>query len=121
MAKSKYATHVQPYIPLIKSMRIDGHTEENIYRRLGVSHNTWERYKNNHSEIREALKISKEGLVAALEETLFQKALAGNPTCLIFALKNLNPKKWADKVDVNANVTANDFKQAFERFTSKIK
>lgn len=118
--KSKYDSHVKPYIDLIKSMRIEGHTEANIYKRLGVSHNTWERYKNNHSEIREALKISKAGLIGKLEQTLFQKALEGNPTLLIFALKNLAPEKWGEKVKVDASVKGDEFINAIKRFADKL-
>jgi hypothetical protein len=92
----KYETHVKPYMDLIKSMRIDGHTEEQIMKVLDIGHTAFNRYKNQHKELREALKISKETLIAKLEQTLFQKALEGNPTLLIFALKNLAAKKWAD-------------------------
>lgn len=109
--KSKYDTHVEPYLDLVKSMRIDGHTEEQIHKRLGIGHNAWNNYKNEHEELREALKMTKEGLVAKLEQTLFQKALAGNPTLLIFALKNLAPSKWADKKQIETNSFDEFFKQ----------
>jgi hypothetical protein len=102
-------------------MRIDGHTEEQIHKHLGVGHNAWNNYKNEHEELREALKISKEGLISQLEQTLFQKALEGNPTLLIFALKNLHPKKWGEKIDVNANVTTKEFVTAMEKFVEKLR
>lgn len=108
--KNKYETNIEPYLDLIKSMRIDGHTEKQIFDRLDVSHTTWEKYKNEKVELVEALKNSKATLVAKLEQTLFQKALEGNPTLLIFALKNLSPKKWADKTQVDTT----DLKEYFE-------
>jgi|AntAceMinimDraft_17_1070374.scaffolds.fasta_scaffold221956_1 hypothetical protein len=97
MSVGKYKTNVEPYLDLIKSMRIDGHTEEQIHKYLDIGHSAWNNYKIAHVELVEALKMSKIGLVSKLEQTLFQKALAGNPTLLIFALKNLAPKKWADR------------------------
>lgn len=120
MAVGKYETHIEPYIGLIKSMRIDGHTEEQIHKHLGVGHNAWNNYKNTYEELREALKISKEGLISQLEQTLFQKALEGNPTLLIFALKNLHPKKWGDKIDVTSNATTKEFLAAMEKFVDKL-
>jgi len=118
--KGKYESHVQPYLDLIKSMRIDGHTEEQIHNHLGLGHNAWNNYKNTHEELREALKISKHGLISKLEQTLFQQALKGNPTLLIFALKNLAPEKWGEKIDVNAKLESKDFMAIVNRFIEKL-
>ena len=84
-------------------MRIDGFKEEDIMKRLDVGHTAWYEYKRKYSELADALKFSKETLVAKLEQTLFQKALEGNPTLLIFALKNLAADKWADKKQIESN------------------
>ena len=118
--KGKWETNVEPYLDLVKSMRIDGHTEEQIFTRLGVGHSSWEIYKREHLELMEALKISKEGLVSKLEQTLFQKALEGNPTLLIFALKNLAPKKWADRHEIDAGETTEAMIAAMSRFVNKL-
>ena len=118
--KSKYKTHILPNIPLIKQMRIDGHKEEDIHKTLGVGHNAWNNYKNEHKELREALKYSKALLVAKLEETLFQQALRGNTTALIFSLKNLAPSKWGEKINVDANINGKEFQEAIGRFVDKL-
>lgn len=118
--KSKYESHVKPNMNVIKSMRADGYKEEDIADYLGIAHSTWYKYKNEHSELVEALKISKQILIADLEQTMFQKALEGNPTLLIFALKNLHPKKWGEKIDVNANVSTKEFISAMEKFVEKL-
>ena len=118
--KSKYKTHILPNIPLIKQMRIDGAKEEDIHKTLGVGHNAWNNYKNEYKELREALKYSKALLVAKLEETLFQQALKGNTTALIFSLKNLAPKKWADKVNVTGDIEIKQFSAMLDRFVEKI-
>ena len=120
MAVGKYDTHVKPYLDLIQSMRIDGHTEKNIHDTLEIGHNAWNKYKKEHEELREALKISKDTLIAKLEQTLYQQALSGNSTLLIFALKNLAPKKWGEKINVDANIKGDEFMKALGRFTDKI-
>jgi hypothetical protein len=118
--KSKYDTHVKPYIALVKSMRIDGHKEEDIHKRLGIGHTAWNDYKNNHKELTEALKYTKETLVAKLEESLFQQALKGNTTALIFSLKNLAPHKWGDKIDITGNVEIKAFNSLLSKFVDKL-
>jgi hypothetical protein len=117
--KSKYETHIEPYLALIKSMRIDGYKEKQIFDRLEVSHTTWEKYKNEKTELLEALKFSKDTLIAKLEQTLFQQALKGNTTALIFSLKNLAPQKWADKKVVETNAF-DDFFDSMKQFENRL-
>lgn len=117
--KSKYDTQVKPYLELIKTMRIDGYKEEQIHQQLDVGHSAWNEYKNKYPELKEALKISKDALVSKLEQTLYQKALEGNPTLLIFALKNLAPEKWADKKQIESN-SLDEFFSHMKRFESEI-
>jgi hypothetical protein len=118
--KSKYETHVEPYLDLVKSMRIDGHTEEQIYKKLGVNHNSFNNYKNKYIELNEALKYSKEILIAKLEQTLFQQAMKGNTTALIFSLKNLHPKKWGEKIDVTGDLELKSFGVLLDKFIDKL-
>jgi hypothetical protein len=118
---SKYESHVKPYLDLVKSMRIDGYKEKDIHDVLEIGHNAWNKYKKEHEELREALKISKETLIAKLEQTMFQQALDGNSTLLIFALKNLAPQKWADKTQIDTTDLKDYFEElkAFKARTSK--
>jgi hypothetical protein len=89
-------------------------------KKLGIGHTAFNAYKNSYEELKEALKYSKATLIAKLEQTLFQKALEGNTTALIFSLKNLAPKKWADKVDVSGSVEMKDFSNMIDRFIKKL-
>ena len=100
-------------------MRIDGNTEEQIMKRLDVGHTAFNEYKNKHTELSDALKISKETLIARLEDTLFQQALKGNTTALIFSLKNLAPQKWADKKVVETTAF-DDFFKTMDKFESNL-
>lgn len=118
--KNKYESHIEPNLALIKQMRREGHTERQIMDRIGVSHTTWEKYKHIETEFIEALKHSKENLIAQLEDTLFQQALKGNTTALIFSLKNLAPSKWADKKVVETNAF-DDFFKSMGQFEKNLK
>ena len=121
MARNKYKTHVEPNLALIKSLRRDGQTEEQIYKRLDVGHTAWNDYKNKHADLSEALKTSKESLIAKIEESLFTKALEGNMTAIIFSLKNLAPSKWKDKREISNDEKQNEeFLSALGRFTEAI-
>ena len=118
--KSKYDTHVKPYLNRIPKWRRSGMTEKQICRKLEVGVSTFNRYKGDFWELREALKNSKEELVENLEDSLYKrgigyryketkiekesdgrvkitettKELPPDVGALIFALKNLAPGKW---------------------------
>ena len=71
--KEKYSTHIQPYLNKIKEMCLTM-TEEQIAKALGVGASTWARYKNEHKELREALKKGRLDLCLELKSVLIQKA-----------------------------------------------
>jgi len=106
---TKYKTHIEPFLDTVQSMRIDGYTERDIHNHLGVGHNAWNKYKKEHPELQDVLRVSKKELVSKLEDVLYNKALKGDNTCLIFSLKSLHPKKYVEltkveSVNVNKNV-----------------
>lgn len=72
--KSKYETHVRPYLRNIaewyKTM-----TEEQIARTLGISQRAFENYKTQYSELQECLKDSKQQTITELKSKLKQKAM----------------------------------------------
>jgi len=122
MPRSKYQSHVKPYFALIKSMRRDGATEEMIYRKLDVGKTAWNDYKNKYVELSDLLKVSKESLIAKIEESLFQQALKGNMTAIIFSLKNLKSSKWRDRQEITGGSEADiKFIAALERFGERVK
>lgn len=123
--KQKYETHIKPNFNKIVKWRQEGRTEEQIAELLDISHATWYAYKSKKPEFKELLLTCKEGLIADLEQTLFQRAkgiyyeeiktisgefertektkkfLAPDTTALIFSLKNLAPEKWRDRQEIN--------------------
>lgn len=136
--KSKYDTHVKPYLDRIPKWRRNGMTEEQICRKLGVGVSTFNRYKDDFVELQEALKNSKAELIENLEDSLYRRAmgysyeetkiekesdgrvkvtkttkeLPPDVGALIFALKNLAPGKWKNDDRFIIQRSEDDEKQA---------
>ncbi|NNU89777.1 helix-turn-helix domain-containing protein [Anoxybacillus sp. CHMUD] len=115
---------------LVEGWARDGLTDEQIYSNLGVSKDTFYRWKKKKSEFREALKRGKEVVDRMVENALLKAALGyeyeeevvdnkgrkhtvrkyekPNTTALIFWLKNRKPEQWRDrqehKIDANFGV-----------------
>ena len=71
--KSKYETHVRPFIDDIKKWIIDLN-EGQIAEKLGITQASFDKYKKEHEELREALIKGKQDLVFELKDTLKKKA-----------------------------------------------
>lgn len=71
--KSRYETHVQPFLTDITKW-YELLTERQIAKKLGISVASWENYKNEHEELRQALQNGRERCIAELKETLKKKA-----------------------------------------------
>lgn len=94
MAKGKYHEWLQPEkLMLMRKWRRDGLTIEQVAQSVGVNQDTIYTWIKRFPEIAEALKNGKEEANAIIENKLFQKALTGNMTAIIFYLKN----NWRDK------------------------
>lgn len=94
MAKGVYKEWLAPEnILLLQGWKRDGLTDEQIAQNIGVSARTLERWKKDHSQIRQALKMGKQHANFIIENELFRKAKDGNVTAMIFYLKN----NWKDK------------------------
>ena len=71
--KDRYTEQVQPRLGEIPEM-VGTMTEEQIAKQLGISRRSFERYKQQHEELRDALKKGREDLVRDLKMTLKRKA-----------------------------------------------
>lgn len=71
--KSRYETHVRPMIDQIAGWYAFMN-EGQIAKRLGISLTSWEKYKREHQELRDALAESRQVLIEDLKKTLKQKA-----------------------------------------------
>ena len=71
--KNKYLTHVQPRLEEIKEW-YGILTEAQIAKRLNVTQQSFDRYKNKYPELKEALRLGRKELVVDLKNTLKKKA-----------------------------------------------
>lgn len=71
--KSRYETNVKPFLKLIPTW-YDTMTESQIAKKLGISVSSFEKYKNENQELRDALQTGKELLIEELKSALKMKA-----------------------------------------------
>ena len=72
--KGRYETHVKPYLSQIQEWCQDLDEKQIAVDRLGVAVSTFEKYKREHPELREALKNGRQQLIADLKASLKKKA-----------------------------------------------
>lgn len=88
----------------IKGWARDGLTQEEIAAKIGISPATLSNWLKKHPKIKEALSIGKDTVDREVEETLFQKAIGGDTTAMIFWLKNRKPNEWRNFVERNTKL-----------------
>ncbi len=101
MAKEKYNEWLLPENLLrIQGWAMDGLIDSQIADNMGISYSTFKEWKNKHSAISAALKISKDIADRQIENALFKAAKEGNITAQIFWLKNRKPNEWREKQEI---------------------
>ncbi|WP_346888327.1 helix-turn-helix domain-containing protein [Clostridium sp. UBA1056] len=128
MAKSKYETNVKDKLLLVEAWARNGLTDEQIAKNLGISKDTFYKYKKEHTDFSDSLKRGKEVVDIEVENALLRRALGykydevtkeinettgklqvskivtkevvPDTTAQIFWLKNRKPLEWRDKRDV---------------------
>jgi hypothetical protein len=71
--KSKYETHVQPFLKDIRQWVLDLN-EKQIAEKLGISQATFDKYKKDNAELREVLVLGRQDLCFELKDSLRKKA-----------------------------------------------
>lgn len=71
--KNKYETHIQPNLAKISEW-VATMTEAQIAQKLGINVRSFDRYKVDHEELRDALRTGKQDLIEELKATLKMKA-----------------------------------------------
>lgn len=128
MAKSKYETHVKDKLILIEAWARNGLTDEQIAKNLGISKDTFYKYKREYIDFSDSLKRGKEVVDIEVENALLKRALGykydevtrelnddtgeleitkvvtkevqPDTTAQIFWLKNRKPEDWRDRKEV---------------------
>ncbi|MEK8128365.1 transposase [Paenibacillus filicis] len=72
---SKYESHVLPKLNLVESWARDGLTLDQISHNLGIALSTFCDYKNQYSELSEALKNGKDDIDILVENALLKRAV----------------------------------------------
>lgn len=72
--KSYWKKRIKPRLEEIKGWARDGHTDKQICVALGISHETFCKYKREKAELVEALKINKAIADLTVENSLFKRA-----------------------------------------------
>lgn len=94
MSKGIYKEWLTPEkLSLLEGWKRNGLTDEQIAHNIGINVRTLDKWKVKYSQIGQSLKIGHEAANLIVERELFQKAVKGNTTAMIFWLKN----NWRDK------------------------
>lgn len=72
--KSRYETHVLPFLKEIQEWIQELDERQIAVERLGIAVSTWENYKKKYPELRDALRKGKTQLVSDLKASLRKKA-----------------------------------------------
>lgn len=103
------ATKRAEYLNLLRQ----GHRRQRAARAIGVVPSTVARYAQQDPTFVEAVSLAEMEAHEAVEESLYNTALAGNTTAIIFYLTNRMPDEWRDRR--NARVIVNPGQQADSR------
>ena len=94
MANGFYKKWLEPdNLVLLQGWKRNGLTDEQIAQNIGIRRETLYSWKKRFPNINNALKRGREQSNYIIESKLFQTALSGNTTAMIFWLKN----NWRDK------------------------
>ena len=123
----------EEYVELAYKFCLLGATDKQLAEMFDVSEQTVNIWKNKHEEFNLALKRGKTQADANVAQRLYSRALGyvapetkivsyegaitdkmdiekhypPDPTAAIFWLKNRQPEKWRDKVEIDNNVSGN--------------
>lgn len=72
---SKYDEYVKPYLNQIAEWKKSGATDKEISDALGIALSTFSEYKNQYSELSDALRMGRQTVVLNVKAALYKKAI----------------------------------------------
>lgn len=114
MAKSKWE-QVKDKLVLVEGWARDGLTDEQMAENLGISKDTFYKYKKNHTDFSDSLKKGKEVIDYQVENALLKNALDGNVTAQIYWLNNRKPRNWRNKQDIDVSNNGMSLAEAIQK------
>lgn len=108
MARGKFEYWLtEDGLTLLRGYARRGLSEEQIANdKLHISRSTLSEWKNRFSDISDALKEGKDLPDIQVENALYEAAIGGNVTAMIFWLKNRLKSEWKDKPVEDAQAAA---------------
>jgi hypothetical protein len=73
--RSKYDEYVKPYLNQIAEWKKSGATDKEISDALGVALSTFSEYKNQYSELSDALRMGRQTVILNVKAALYKKAI----------------------------------------------
>lgn len=106
MAKPKSTSKYEEWLKEENLIRVrgwarDGLIESEIAQKMEISFATLRAWKKKYPQFNRALSDGKDSIDRQVEETLFQKAIKGDTTAMIFWLKNRKPNDWRNYYERN--------------------
>lgn len=101
-------------LQLLEEWSTQGLYIKDIAAMMGVCVTTVYDWMNKNPEIAAAIKKGRDKSIDMVENALFQSAINGNVTAMIFYLKNRAPERYKDRVDNNINTNNMDIKLKIE-------
>lgn len=95
-----------------------GLTVEQIARSLGVSETTVYDRQAEYPDFMKAIKDGRAKGLAAVSNALYEKAVAGDNTAMIFYLKNRDRESWGDRPE--GGNSADDAAKALREIADKL-
>ena len=77
-----------------------GLSKEQIATALGFCRDTLRRKEQEFSDFSDAIKRGQAKGIARVSNALYEKAMSGNVTAMIFYLKNRAPSQWKDRIPI---------------------
>lgn len=101
-------------LQLLEEWSTQGLYIKDIAAMMGVCVTTVYDWMNKNPEIAAAIKKGRDKSIDMVENALFNSAINGNVTAMIFYLKNRAPERYKDRVDNNINTNNMDIKLKIE-------
>jgi len=99
MARGRPSKYKPEFVGMANALASFGATDVQIADKLYVDIATLMRWKTKYPDFCEALKQGKVDPDDQVEMSLFQSAMSGVPTSMIFWLKNRRPDRWRDRTE----------------------
>lgn len=105
-------------LTLVTGWARDGLSNKQIAHNIGIQEGTFYEWQKRHSEFSKAVKKGKEVIDREVENALYNKAIEGDTTSMIFWLKNRRPEQWSDRKEITHGGSVDSNVKMFEKVST---